>query len=446
MLVLLAISEYLAGHYSHGIATLRGPGPNLQNKRVPERVFTPPPDKSISHRALLLAALAGEDCFIRRLNQGLDVAATLSLLHVLGTEVSGGDEELRVSPKSLRSPEETLNCANSGTTMRLLAGLIAGAGMRTVLDGDDSLRARPMDGIAQPLSDAGALINLREGRYPPVEILSGVTRDIYHHAEFPSAQVKSGLLLAGLAGNRAVVFSEPLKTRDHTERLLAWLGQDIQVGNEIVFNPGSPIPGFEISIPGDPSSAAFLVAFRLMRPGPPLVLENMCLNPTRMGFYNILLRMGARITWEVLDEGPEPVGRLVAEHSGTLSGVEVGPDEVPSAIDELTLLGMIASVVDGEVVVRGAAGLRSKESDRIAILLENLGREGAETREFPDGFGVKGPFSFKSDFYRTAGDHRLAMGFAVASAAFGADFQLDHPAAPGVSYPGFWEDLRRLMD
>lgn len=418
-------------------------GLGLQNNPVPE--LTPPPDKSISHRALLLAALAKEKCIIRNLNQGLDVAATLSCLREIGLYALGNARELELRPGTLLPPDKTLNCANSGTTMRLLIGLLSGAGIRAILDGDDSLRERPMDGITSPLSDTGAVINLRKMRYPPVEILSGVTGNISHSAKTPSAQVKSGLLLAGLAGNRAVVFSEPAKTRDHTERLLAWLGQDITTGDEIVFHPGNPLPRFELSIPGDPSSAAFLVAFRLMKPGPPLVLEGLCLNPTRMGFYNILLRMGARITWEVLDDGPEPVGRLVAEHSGVLSGVEVGPDEVPSTIDELTLLGIMASVVDGEITVRGAAGLRSKESDRIATLLENLERDGAETHEFPDGFSIKGPFSFKGGFYETAGDHRLAMGFAVASLAFGADFQLDYPSAPEISYPGFWDDMRRLV-
>ncbi|MGB9590369.1 MAG: 3-phosphoshikimate 1-carboxyvinyltransferase, partial [Candidatus Hydrothermia bacterium] len=344
----------------------------------------------------------------------------------------------------LRSPPCALNCANSGTTMRLLLGLLAGAGIKAVLDGDESLRARPMDGIARPLLSAGALMNLRDERYPPVELVSGIARSVSHHAESPSAQVKSGLLLAGLSGGKGVVFSEPIRTRDHTERLLAWLGQDIRLSNEIVFKPGPPLPGFDLSIPGDPSSAAFLVAFRLMRPGPPIVLRGICLNPTRMGFYNILLRMGARIAWNVADDGPEPVGSLIVEYSGLLSGVDLGPDETPSAIDELTLLGIIASVSEGEITVRGAAALRSKESDRIAMLIRNLKQQGVEADEFPDGFRVKGPFSFRGGPYDTAGDHRLAMGFAVACAAQGLDFKIDHPSAPDVSYPGFWDDLRDL--
>ena len=425
---------------------MRGHGQGLQNKGVAERVFVPPPDKSISHRALFLSAIATGDSVIRNLNQGLDVAATLSCLRQLGIEATGDLRRLTLRPGALRSPGKALNCANSGTTMRLLLGLLSGAGIRAFLDGDGSLRARPMDGIAEPLCSAGAVLRLTRGRYPPVELVSGITRDIVWTTKSPSAQVKSGLLLAGLTSGRSVRFVEPVKTRDHTERLLAWLCQGISAGEEIVFHPGNPVPGFELAIPGDPSSAAFLVAFRLMRPGPPLVFENLCLNPTRMGFYNMLLRMGARIGWEVLYDGPEPVGRLVAEHSGRLSGVEVGPEEVPSAIDELTLLGILACVVDGEIVVRGAAGLRSKESDRIRLLLKNLAREGAETDEFPDGFRVKGPFRFKGGPYETAGDHRLVMGFAVASVAFGADFQLDHPLAPDVSYPGFWDDLRRLTD
>lgn len=403
-----------------------------------------PPDKSVSHRALLLAALASGPSDIRNLNQGLDVGATLSCLRSLGLSASRDGEALRVSPYPLRSPKAVLNCANSGTTMRLFIGLLSGAGVKAVLDGDGSLRARPMDGIARPLSSAGALIRLRNDKYPPAEILSVITGDIFHRAGSPSAQVKSGLLLAGLAGGKSVVFSEPTRTRDHTERLLVWLGQDIRIGDEIVFHPGPPVPGFSISIPGDPSSAAFLAAFRLMKPGPPIVLKDLCLNPTRMGFYNILLRMGARISWEVTDDGPEPAGRLIAEYSGALSGVEVRPDEVPSAVDELTLLGIISSVADGDVVVRGAEGLRSKETDRIALLIRNLRRQGAEAEEFPDGFRVKGPFSFRGGSYETAGDHRLAMGFAVACAAHGLDFKLDSPSAPEVSYPSFWDDLRRL--
>ena len=391
-----------------------------------------------------MAALASGPSAIRNLNQGSDVKATLSCLGSLGISAYCDGDELRVFPSTLHSPDAVLNCANSGTSMRLLVGLLSGAGVRAVLDGDDSLRARPVDGIARPLSSAGALVRLRNGRYPPAEVLSGITGDIFHRAGSPSAQVKSGLLLAGLAGGRSVVFSEPTRTRDHTERLLAWLGQDIRIGDEIVFHPGPPVPGFSISVPGDPSSAAFLVAFRLMKPGPPIVLRDLCLNPTRMGFYNMLIRMGARISWEVTDNEPEPAGTLAAEYSGMLSGVEVGPDEVPSAVDELTLLGILASVADGEVVVRGAAGLRSKESDRIALLIRNLRRQGAEAEEFPDGFRVKGPFVFRGGFHETAGDHRLAMGFAVACAAHGLDFQLDCPSAHEVSYPGFWDDLRRL--
>ncbi len=427
------------------IIGLRDSGPNLQNNRVAERVFMSPPDKSVSHRALLLAALASGASALRNLNQGLDVGATLSCLRSLGLSASVRNEELRVSPSPFRCPADVLNCANSGTTMRLLIGLLSGAGVRAVLDGDDSLRGRPMDGIARPLLSAGALLKLRNGKYPPAELLSGITGDISHSAASPSAQVKSGLLLAGLAGGKSVVFSEPTRTRDHTERLLAWLGQDIRIGDQIVFHPGPAVPGFSIDIPGDPSSAAFLVALRLMKPGPPIVFKDLCLNPTRMGFYNMLLRMGARISWDVTGDGPEPAGRLVAEYSGLLSGVEVAPDEVPSAVDELTLLGILASVVDGEVVVRGAAGLRSKESDRIALLIRNLRRQGADAEEFPDGFRVKGPFGFKGGPYETAGDHRLAMGFAVACAASGHDFKLDHPFAHEVSYPGFWDDLRRLV-
>lgn len=365
-------------------------------------------------------------------------------MRAVGLEARGDGRKLELRPVPLCSPGRILNCANSGTTMRLLVGLLAGPGTRAVLDGDKSLRARPMDGIVQPLSEAGAVIKLRGERYPPLELLSGITRDISWDAKSPSAQVKSGLLLAGLAGARSVRFSEPLKTRDHTERLLLWLGQDISAGNEMLFRPGNPLPGFDLRVPGDPSSAAFLVAFRLMKPGPPLIIEGLCLNPTRMGFYNILFRMGARIIWEVENENPEPVGTLTVEHSGKLSGVSVEPQEVPSGIDELTLLGIVASVAEGEVVVRGADSLRSKESDRISLLLRNLARQGAKTEEFPDGFRVAGPFSFRGGFYETGGDHRLAMGFATACAASGVDFQLDCSSAPGVSWPGFHEEIRRL--
>jgi 3-phosphoshikimate 1-carboxyvinyltransferase len=409
---------------------------------VPELI--PPPDKSISHRALFLSALASGDCTIYNLNQGFDVAATLACLTELGLSASWDERGLKLRPGPLSSPNKTLNCANSGTTIRLLLGLLAGADIKGFLDGDDSLRARPMGGISEPLCSAGASLRLTRGAYPPIEVVSGIKRDIAWTAKIPSAQVKSGLLLAGLVAGRSVRFSEPLRTRDHTERLLAWLGQRISVGKDTVFHPGNPLPGFRIAIPGDPSSGAFLVAFRLIRPGPPLVLKGICLNPTRMGFYNILLRMGARIAWDITEEDPEPVGNLFVEHSGRLSGVEVGPEEIPSAIDELPLLGIIASVVEGEVLVRGAGSLRTKESDRIRLLVKNLLRQGAEAEEFPDGFRVKGPFIFKGGAYETAGDHRLAMGFAVASAAFGVDSRLDYPLATSVSYPGFWEDLRRL--
>ncbi|MEO0192600.1 MAG: 3-phosphoshikimate 1-carboxyvinyltransferase [candidate division WOR-3 bacterium] len=412
---------------------------------MPERILTPPPDKSISHRALILSAIASEPCCIRNPNKGLDVMATIDCLRAMGSEISSEDQQLRVEPKSFIPPSRPLNCANSGTTMRLLLGLLSGTGIRAVLDGDESLRKRPMDGISEALCSAGAVILLSRGKYPPVEVVSGITKDITWAAKSPSAQVKSGLLLAGLAGGRNLIFTEPVRTRDHTERLLRWLGEDITIGEQIRLRPTRPIPGFDLTVPGDPSSAAFLVAFRLMRKGPPLIIKGLCLNPTRMGLYEALVKMGARLSWEVHSEGPEPVGDLLVEHSETLSGAEIGPDEAASAIDELTLLGVLASITDGIITVRGAEGLRSKESDRIALLVKNLRAQGAEAEEFPDGFRVKGPFRFRGGRFETQGDHRLAMGFAVACSAFGVDFQLDHPSAPEISYPGFYEDIRRLV-
>lgn len=416
----------------------------------------PPGDKSISHRVLMLAGLADGTSRVENLLDAADVRSTAAVLRGIGARIPedwSGTVELP-GGASWRDAGAVLDCGNSGTTARLGAGLVAGLGRAAVLDGDASLRRRPMDRVVYPLQAMGARIRYEgeTGRLP-ISLsarATGSLRTLRHRPRVASAQVKSCLLLAGLASGTRVEVVEPGRSRDHTERLLRAMGAPIAFGPEgegarALLEPEDgrpPLSPLRMRVPGDPSSAAFLVAAALLA-GRSARVEGVSLNPTRTGYLEVLRRMGARIrTEETGEEGGEPVGDLVVEPS-ELRGVEVPPSAVPRLLDEVPILAVLGARAEGTLAIRGAEELRVKESDRLALVAGNLEALGVSCRETADGLEVAGSGSPLSGEVLTEGDHRIAMAFAVLGTAPGCRIRVDRPECVGVSYPGFWEDLSR---
>ncbi|MDQ6925966.1 MAG: 3-phosphoshikimate 1-carboxyvinyltransferase [Candidatus Eremiobacteraeota bacterium] len=404
-----------------------------------------PGDKSISHRALILAALAPGMSRITGLQDGADVRATAGALRGLGIPIESADDAVRVTGGALRAPAAPLDCLNSGTTARLLAGVAAAQSLPTRFVGDASLSRRPMARVADPLRRMGAAVTFDgpDARLP-MTITGGTLADLDWTSEMASAQVKSAILLAGLLSGAEVVVREPAPSRDHTERMLAARGVSVYVRDGAVLLPaGQQIAPLDTTIPGDPSSAAFFVALAALAARGTITLPNVCLNPTRIGFLDALKRMGAQLDFDdTRHEGGERVGTVVARGGEALHGIEITAAEVPSMIDELPLLACVAACADGETTVRGAAELRVKESDRISRVVENLRALGVAADELPDGFVVRGRAPRPcAGLVHTHGDHRLAMAFGVLGALAGSDVQIDDPASVDVSYPGFWRDL-----
>ena len=419
--------------------------------------YVPPPDKSISHRAALFGAMADEPVVVRNYLESEDTRSTLDALLKLGAAVDderNGSIVLR--GVGLRAPLEAtgglLDVGNSGTLMRLLPGWLAGQpGGVWTLDGDESIRRRPVDRVAEPLSAMGAEVHAREGRFPPFTLRGAELSGISYDLPVPSAQVKSCVLIAGLlaAGSTSVV--EGSQSRDHTERILR--RARVPFARDGLRAPVSQVDELEldeITVPGDPSSAAFVVAAATLLAGSRVVVKGVGLNWTRIGFLRIAERMGAVILGDLeepgLDADDEPVGELDVA-SAPLEGTVVEPDEVPLAIDELTLVALLGAFADGETVVRGAEELRHKESDRIAAVVEGLRGLGAHIEETADGFAVRGDGGpLPGGTLDSHGDHRLAMLGAVAGLASAGGVEVVGMDAAAVSYPGFERDLRALLE
>ncbi len=411
-----------------------------------------PPDKSITHRALMLAAVSGGEVRISRPLDSADTGATLDAVEASGARVEGhlGDA-LEVEGRGLRGlrPPPAIDCANAGTLMRLLPGLLVGQHAdHVVLDGDDSLRLRPMTRIARPLRAMGAAVFTAPGGTPPLVVSGGTPlRGAEHRLEIASAQVKSCLLLAGLFADGETWVSEPAPSRDHTERMLEAAGVPLlrEGGAVGVGGPVDRLALPDLEVPGDFSSAApHLVAGALLG-DPEIRLEGVNLNPRRTGLLAIMRRMGADVREEPgHDVAGEPCGDLVVARSGPLRATEVAPEEVPSAIDELPLVGVLGAMASGVTVVRGAAELRAKESDRIAALVRALRALGVRAEEREDGFEVHGDGRLPGGTMGSAGDHRLAMLGAVAGLASLDGVGVEGFEAVAVSYPGFARDLAGL--
>jgi len=410
-----------------------------------------PGDKSISHRALLLGAIAEGTTRILNFLPAADCLATLACVRALGVEIERLSEtELVVQGRGLRGlmePKDVLNCAGSGTTMRLLAGILAGQPFYSVLTGNEQLRRRPMGRIAEPLRQMGATVLGRDdGRLPPLTILGGNLHGIEYRLPVASAQVKSAILLAGLYADGPTVIYEPGPARDHTERMLAAMGASIEVQSSRFKVQSSKLSSLDIVVPGDVSSAAYFIAAACLVPGSEVTIEGIGVNPTRTGFLDALREMGADIVVENQREASgEPVADIVVR-AGDLIGIEVRGDRVPRMIDEFPILAVVATQAQGTTVVSEAAELRVKETDRIASVAVELRKLGACIEERPDGFVVEGPTRLVGAQVNSHGDHRLAMSLAIAGLAAEGETAIEGAECIADSFPGFEETLGTLMN
>ena len=420
-------------------------------------VVRAPGDKSISHRALILAALAEGETRVRDILESADVQSTASALRALGVDVPELSPDFVVRGKgtgSLVSPSVALDCGNSGTTTRLLAGVLAGLDGRSArFEGDASLSRRPMKRVAEPLAAMGAQIRFEgEGGHDglPMRVYGTRLHAIDYVNSRASAQIKSALLLAGLVSGTELRVSEPRASRDHTERMLMARGVTLEVAAlnssdntaiAIHLAPDQTLATADALVPADPSSATFFAALAALADEGEILLEGVCLNPTRAGAFNILRRMGAEIS--LVDEhvaGGETIASI-AVRPGRLVGCSIGGAEIPSCIDELPVLACVAARAEGETTISDAAELRVKESDRIQAVVANLQALGVEAQELPDGMRIAGSHKPLSGRVVTHGDHRLAMAFGVLGAVPGNSIVIDEPDCVTVSYPGFWRDL-----
>lgn len=411
-----------------------------------QRTLTLHGDKSLSHRALMLAAMAQGRTRLSGLSAGADVMSTAGCLRALGAEVEIlGQGRAAVTGWGDNGPAEPsgpLDCGNSGTSLRLLSGLVAAYPILAILDGDASLRKRPQGRVLSPLSAMGCQVMARgQDRYAPVVLRGGGLRSYQGTLEVASAQVKSCILLAGLGSGVEVRLRERGFTRDHTETMLRGLGVPVTSEGLDVHLPAGPFrwEGFSYDVPGDPSSAAFLVAAAVMGARSRVRVEGVCLNPTRLGFFEILRRMGADITiTETEQRMGEPVG-VIEAGSSSLAGTRVLPEEVPASIDEFPLLAVVATAARGDTVVSGAEELRVKESDRISSVVAELSKLGARVSESQDGFVVHGPCPLKGAPVGCHHDHRLEMSLAVAALVAEGTTTLLDPGWAAISFPEFWD-------
>jgi 3-phosphoshikimate 1-carboxyvinyltransferase len=412
----------------------------------------PPADKSISHRAALIAAMGEGTTRVEGYLDSADTHSTLAAVQALGAEVEGVSaggvgEAIRIRGVGLRGARPArIDVGNAGTLLRLLPGWLAGQPEGSwTLDGDDSIRRRPVDRVALPLGEMGARLSCREGRLPPLEIEAAPLKAVEHRLPIASAQVKSCLLFAGLLAEGETWVGEPARSRDHSERMLSAAGADVAwLRGGVSVRPPKRLELGEFAVPADFSSAAFFLVAALLVPGSEVALEGVGTNPTRTGLLRILERMGAEVEVEPVGErGGEPIGTIRARSSG-LRGTEVGGEEIPLAIDELPLVALAACFAEGETAIRDAAELRRKESDRVATTCEALSALGATAEPAEDGMRIEGGGGLGGGTVDSHGDHRIAMLGAIAGLASREGVAVEGMGAAAISYPGFAADLASL--
>jgi 3-phosphoshikimate 1-carboxyvinyltransferase len=398
-----------------------------------------PGDKSISHRAVLMSALASGPSVVRGLSDGADVRHTLAAVVALGAEVVEHDGAVTITGGGLRAPLDTIDVGNSGTGIRLLAGIVSGLPFRTHIDGDDSVRTRPMDRVAVPLRLMGARIDGREGgRYAPLVVDGGGLRGIEYTTPVASAQIKSAILLAGLGAEGTTVVHEPAVSRRHTEEMLVARGAGLVVdGTTTTLTPSTLAP-LDCTVAGDPSQAAFWLAMAAALPGSEVTVEGLYLGPARQGFLDVLVRMGADVRLTTAADGSSDA----AVTGGALHATDVEPHEVPGLVDEIPILAVVAALAEGTTRIRGAHELRVKETDRLATITAMLRALGASVVEHDDGLDVTGG-TLHPGTLDSSGDHRIAMAGAMAALAATGPTSIRGFEAVATSYPGFLGDLRR---
>ena len=415
-----------------------------------------PGDKSVSHRALLLSALAHGETRVSGLGLGGDVRSTRRVLTALGVEIRDDGPDVVVVGRGwegLRASLQPLDCGNSGTTLRVMMGILASAPFESTLTGDASLSSRPMERVASPLRLMGATVETTQGK-PPVRVVGGPLHGISFGSPVASAQVKTAVLLAGLRASETTRFTEPERSRDHTERFFAAMGAPMTVSGNAVSVSASKLEALgHVIVPGDLSSAAFWLAAGLLRPNRAVLADgrdgvvvlNTLVNPTRTGFLEAVALMGGEIRVYPASGGVEPTADLHARY-GPLRGAELSPDLVVRAIDEVPILAVLATQAAGRTRITGAAELRVKECDRLAVIAETLKALGATVRELPDGLEIDGPTPLHGGRVDSHHDHRIAMSAAIAALCASEPVTIDRADAAAVSYPEFWETLDSLCE
>lgn len=410
-----------------------------------------PGDKSISHRAVMFGSIAKGLTEIHNFLQGADCLSTIACFKKMGISIENKGDKVFVQGNGLhglKQPGCALDCGNSGTTTRLISGILCAQDFQVTLTGDASICKRPMNRIIEPLSLMGADITSADGRgCAPLLIKGSPLHGIHYSSKVASAQVKSAILLAGLYADSPTSVTEPYVSRNHSEIMLGLFGAEVSAaGTTSTVRPASELQGAKVMVPGDISSAAYFIAAGLMVPGSRILIRNVGINPTRDGIIRVCLDMGADLQLFNRKDGMgEPTADLLVSH-GTLHGTEIGGAMIPALIDELPIIAAMACMAKGQTVIRDAAELKVKESNRIAVMVESLRAMGADVTETVDGMVINGGRPLHGASIDSHGDHRIAMTFAVTSLCADGRTHIRDAECVNISYPGFYEDLRGLMD
>jgi 3-phosphoshikimate 1-carboxyvinyltransferase len=406
-----------------------------------------PGDKSISHRGLILGALASGRSEVVDILEGGDVQSTAHCLRLLGVTITKKDNRTLIDgigTKGFSKAPGLLDCGNSGTTMRVLMGVLAGRDIEATLTGDHSLVKRPMMRVATPLKLMGAKFKLTNENFAPLTVTGTKLHAVDYELKIASAQIKTAIMMAALSASGTTRITGEIGSRDHTERLLPHFGVKIEVSSQSIAIAGrQEMRANQVIVPGDPSTAAFWVGTASIIPNSKIEMHNISLNPTRTGFLEVLKRMGAKIKTEITSHHPEPVGSIFVE-TGDLIGTEVTKEEIPSLIDEIPLLAVIATQAKGATLVHGAEELRVKESDRLAAVASNLRAMGCEIEVYPDGFRIEGKQNLTGTSLPSFHDHRIAMAFSVAGLVADQTTTIEDAECVSISYPEFFKTLKEL--
>ena len=406
-----------------------------------------PGDKSISHRALMIASLSTEVSNIKNLASGKDVKSTEDCLKKCNISISGDTNiEKIITGYTFQDPKSELDCGNSGTTIRLLSGLLASRRIKATLVGDESLSKRPMGRIIRPLSKMNLSINAKNNK-TPINIEKSDIESIDYYSDISSAQVKSAVLFAGLGATNMTTYQEPFLSRNHTEIMLKSVGADIEMNDNktSIKSMSQPLSPLNMRVPADPSTAAFFAGAVSLLPQSELIIKNLLTNPTRFEFFNVIKSMGVDV--DLLSEsfeGGESVSDISIKNK-RLRSISIQKSKVPSLIDEIPILAVMATQAEGKTIIRGAEELRVKESDRIESILFNLRNMGAIVEEFNDGFTIEGPSKLNGTTIRTFGDHRIAMAFTIAGLVSNGEIKLDNYKCIDISFPEFFKTLKDII-